>query len=173
MPSRPRRDMTWRRMRAGLRDRWVVLRQFRRPLLLFLVVVFATALLYRALTGVAQAEHPTIAVPSIEEAFYVTLSLIFLSAVIPFPDIWYLDIFFFAMPVIGLAVLGTGVANLGVLLFNKSARGKEWEVALASTFSNHVIVVGLGKLGYRIVVQLLEFGQDVVAVELDEIGRAH
>jgi Trk K+ transport system NAD-binding subunit len=38
---------------------------------------------------------------------------------------------------------------------------------LASTFSNHVIVVGLGKLGYLIVLQLLEFGQDVAAIELD------
>jgi len=160
--------MTWRRIRAGLRDTWVVLRQFRRPLLIFFGVVVAAALLYRALASAAHTSDPAIDVPSFMEAFYLMLSMIFLQAnVSQFPELWYLEVFFFAMPVIGLALLGTGVANLGVLLFDKSARGKEWEAALASTFANHIIVVGLGKLGFRVVQQLLEFGQDVVAVELD------
>ncbi|HJW83186.1 MAG TPA: NAD-binding protein [Anaerolineae bacterium] len=168
MASRPRRHMTWRRIRAGLRDTWIVLRQFRRPLLIFFGVVVAAALLYRALAAAAHMSDPAIDVPSFMEAFYLMLSMIFLQAnVSQFPELWYLEVFFFAMPVVGLALLGTGVANLGVLLFNKSARGKEWEAALASTFANHIIVVGLGKLGFRVVQQLLECGQDVVAVELD------
>jgi Trk K+ transport system NAD-binding subunit len=167
MLPRSRRHIVWRRFRAGIRDTWVVLRQFRRPLLIFFVVMFAAAVLYRGLTGLAQTSNSAIRQPSIMEAFYLMLSMIFLQANVEFPDVWYLEVFFFVMPVIGIALLGTGVANLGVLLFNKSARGKEWEVALASTFSNHVIVVGLGKLGYRVVQQLLEFGQGVVAMELD------
>ena len=69
------------------------------------------------------------------------------------------------MPVIGIMLLSAGAANLGVKLFNKSARGQDWEVALASMYSDHIIVCGLGKLGYRVTLQLLEFGQSVVAIE--------
>ncbi len=167
MASHARNRMMWRRFRANLRDARVVLREFRGSLLFFVAVLFGAALLYRTLAIVAQASIPAVQVPSLVESVYLMLSMIFLQANVDFPEPWYLEIFFFAMPVIGLALLGTGVANLGALLFNKSARGREWEASLASTFSNHVILVGLGKLGYRIVQQLLDFGQEVVAVELD------
>ena len=105
--------------------------------------------------------------PSPVEAMFLVLSMIFLQANVSFPDQWYLQIFFFIMPVIGIAMLSAGVANLGVKLFNKSERGQDWEVALASTFSDHVIVCGVGKLGYRVVLQLLKFGQSVVAIDQD------
>jgi len=39
---------------------------------------------------------------------------------------------------------------------------------LASIYSDHVIVCGVGKLGYRVILQLLKFGQAVVAIEQDE-----
>jgi hypothetical protein len=81
------------------------------------------------------------------EAIFLVLAMIFLQANTPFPDPWYLQMFFFIMPVVGLAWLGAGAANLGVKLFNRSARGQEWEVALASLYSDHVIVCGVGKLG--------------------------
>ncbi len=167
MASRLRTHSTRRRVRAGLRDTWVVLREFRGPIFVFLLVLVGAAVLYRVLALAARAQDPAVDAPSIPESIYLMLSMIFLQAGAEFPEPWYLEIFFFAMPVIGLALLGSGVANLGVLLFNKSARGSAWEAALASTFSNHVIVVGLGKLGYRIVQQLLDFGQDVVAVEVE------
>jgi Trk K+ transport system NAD-binding subunit len=167
MFTRSRRHSLWRRVRATARDTRVVLREFSRPLLLFVLVLVAAALLFRALAALAHSSDPSIDVPSFVEALYLMLSMIFLQANVDFPEPWYLEIFFFAMPITGLALLGTGVANLGALLFNKTARGKEWEAALASTLSNHVIVVGLGKLGFRIVQQLLDFGQSVVAIELD------
>lgn len=162
-----RRQLTWRRFRANIRDTQLVLREFRGALFLFVAVLLASAVLYRSLALLAQSTGSELRVPSFVESVFLILSMIFLQANVDFPEPWYLEIFFFAMPILGLALLGSGVANVGVLLFNKSARGKEWEAALASTYSNHVIVVGLGKLGYRIVQQLLEFGQDVVAVELD------
>ena len=162
-----RNRLSWRRLRASIRDTQVVLREFRGALFLFVLVLALAALLYRSLALLAQSSGSDLHVPSFVESLFLILSMIFLQANVDFPEPWYLEIFFFAMPMIGLALLGSGVANVGVLLFNKSARGKEWEAALASTYSNHVIVVGLGKLGYRVVQQLLNFGQDVVAVELD------
>ncbi|HEX2999081.1 MAG TPA: NAD-binding protein, partial [Armatimonadota bacterium] len=43
-----------------------------------------------------------------------------------------------------------------------------WEWWAATTYANHVIVCGVGRLGYRIIQQLLECGEEVVAVERDK-----
>jgi Trk K+ transport system NAD-binding subunit len=145
------------------RDFRVLVRAFSRPLLLFLGTLIFFGLLYWFLADISPLEDK----PGPVESIFLVLSMIFLQANTTFPEPFYLQIFFFIMPIIGIILLSAGAANLGVKLFNKSARGQDWEVALASTHSDHVIVCGLGKLGYRVTLQLLEFGQAVVAVERD------
>jgi Trk K+ transport system NAD-binding subunit len=94
------------------------------------------------------------------------MTLAFFQPAVPFPSEWYLQIFFFIMPVVGLGILAQGMTEFGVMLFNRRARGKEWEMAVASTYNHHVVLVGLGHLGFRVVKQLIELGQDVVVIEL-------
>jgi Trk K+ transport system NAD-binding subunit len=53
------------------------------------------------------------------------------------------------------------------MLFNRRARSKEWEMAVASTFSDHTILVGLGHLGYRVVQNLHSMEEPVVVIELN------
>ena len=65
----------------------------------------------------------------------------------------------------------TGLFRFGSALLNKQERGQKWQVAMASTYKGHVIVCGLGKLGYRVILELLEFGREVVGIELDANGR--
>ncbi len=155
---------SWRRtLTVNWRDFRVLLRAFRRPLLLIFGTIIFFGLLYWQLSLLAHVPDP----PSPAEAIFIVLAMIFLQANVPFPDPWYLQTFFFIMPIIGIAMLSAGAANLGVKLFNRTARGQEWEVALATMFSDHVIVCGVGKLGYRVTKQLLEFGQQVVAIEQD------
>ncbi len=153
-----------RTLKKNWRDTRVLLRAFSRPILVFFALVGIFGLAYWQLALLADVQDP----PSAVEAIFLVLAMIFLQANTPFPDPWYLQMFFFIMPVVGLAWLGAGAANLGVKLFNRSARGQEWEVALASLYSDHVIVCGVGKLGYRVILQLLKFGQAVVAIEQDE-----
>ncbi len=153
-----------RALKKNWRDTRVLLRAFSRPILVFFALITIFGLAYWQLALWAGVQDP----PSAVEAIFLVLAMIFLQANVPFPDPWYLQIFFFIMPVIGLAWLGAGAANLGVKLFNRSARGQEWEVALASLYTDHVIVCGVGKLGYRVILQLLKFGQAVVAIEQDE-----
>lgn len=40
-------------------------------------------------------------------------------------------------------------------------------MAVASTLKDHIILLGLGQLGYRVVGQLVEFKQDVVVIDLN------
>jgi Trk K+ transport system NAD-binding subunit len=152
---------TLRKIRASWRDTLLLLREFRWPLLWFALAMLASGWLYFALArGSAGAPG------SLAEAVYLTITLTFLQANTPFPAAWYLQAFFFLMPVIGISILAQGLTDFGILLFNRRKRGKEWEMAVASTFSNHVVLVGLGHLGYRVVKTLRDLEQEVVAIEL-------
>lgn len=100
------------------------------------------------------------------EAIYLVLALTFLQPLGDFPNAWYLQIFYFLMPIIGIGILAQGLTDFGIVLFNRRARSKEWEMAVASTFSNHIVLVGLGHLGFRVAKQLCELDQDVAAIEI-------
>jgi len=149
---------------ANLRDIWVLLREFRLTLILFAALIAVGALVFRQFYVNPETGKGL----GLTEAFYTVFYLIFVQPTIPFPEPWYLQALFFLVPILGLGLLGEGVVRFGVLLFNKQARLEEWQVALASTYSNHVVVCGVGRLGYRIVEQLLACGEEVVAVELDQ-----
>src|SRR5688500_15259303 len=130
----------------NVRETLVLLRQFRGVLLLFSLTVIGGGWLYFILSQSTQETHPT----SLPEAVFLVLSMTFLQANAEFPGVWYLQIFFFVMPALGLSILSQGAADFGVLLFNRRARGEAWQVAVAETFHDHIVVVGLGHLGFRI-----------------------
>ena len=86
--------------------------------------------------------------------------MIFFQPTLEFPRSSWLEFLYFVIPIVGLGVLADGVMRFGVMLFNKRARKEEWQVALASTFRHHVVVCGLGKVGFRAVRQILDFGAE-------------
>jgi Trk K+ transport system NAD-binding subunit len=99
------------------------------------------------------------------EAIFIIWSSILLYSVEGFPDHPALQLFHFLMPLVGLFIFARGLADFGSLLFNRRARGKEWEAAVASTMKNHIVLIGLGHLGFRIVQQLHKMGKTVVCIE--------
>jgi Trk K+ transport system NAD-binding subunit len=105
-------------------------------------------------------------VNSITEAIYIVLTSAFLQPVGEFPKFFALQLFHFVMPVIGLIILAQGLADFGSLLFNRRARNKEWEMAVASTMNKHIVLIGLGHLGFRVAQKLHEMGENVAVVEL-------
>jgi hypothetical protein len=90
----------WHRtLRAQLRDARVLLQESRSSLVLFLLVIVVGALVLRLLYL-----HPTTGEhPPMGEALYAALSLVFFNSVLPYPNEWYLQIIFFAIPILGLA----------------------------------------------------------------------
>jgi Trk K+ transport system NAD-binding subunit len=159
-----RRTPRWyQSLTANVRDTLVLFGQFRASLVAFSLLTIGGGWLYFTLAQRIQEAHPD----TLAEGIFLVLSMIFLQANADFPDVWYLQIFFFLMPVLGLGVLSRGAADFGALLFNRRARGEAWQVAVAATYSNHIVVVGLGHLGFRIARALHELGEDFVAVELD------
>jgi Trk K+ transport system NAD-binding subunit len=108
--------------------------------------------------------HP---VHSLTEAIYIVLTAAFLQPVGEFPKFFVLQLFHFVMPVIGLIILAQGLADFGSLLFNRRARNKEWEMAVASTMNKHIVLIGLGHLGFRVAQRLHEMGENIAVIELN------
>lgn len=155
--------LSWKRyVLAYWRDVRVLLRQFYIPLLLLLFSVLVGGLIFDLLYSGTAVKDLTYS-----EAVYAIFTMIFIGESVPFPRQWYLQVFYFVMPIVGLAIIVQGVISFGVMLFNKSARGGEWQVAIASTYKDHVVVAGIGRLGYRIVQELVSFGEEVVGIEID------
>jgi voltage-gated potassium channel len=150
----------WRKLYANWRDTIILIRQFRWPLLFFCLVMIGGGLSFYWLA--IQAGEPVL---NWFEAIYIVLGLTFLQPLGDFPKTWYLEIYYFIMPVIGIGLLAQGAAEFGVAFFNRRTRNKEWEMAVASTFNHHIILVGLGHLGFRVVAHLHQMDQDVVVVE--------
>jgi voltage-gated potassium channel len=157
-----RRSHRLRHFRASLRDTWLLFREFGWPLLLFVAAITGGGSLYYVLS-----RNTSESVGNLAEGIYHVLGLTFLQSSKTFPKTWYLGIFYFVMPVIGLGIFAQGIADFSVLFFNRRSRGKEWEMAVASTFNDHIILVGLGHLGFRVVRDLHRMDQDVVVLELN------
>jgi Trk K+ transport system NAD-binding subunit len=145
------------------------LRESRTSLILFLIILIGGAFIFRLF----YTYPDTLQHPSFGEALYATFAMVFLEfeTVLTYPDEWYLQILFFVIPVLGLAAIADGVLRFGTALTNKQARGQKWQVAMASTYSDHVIICGMGKVGFRVALELLKFGREVVAIEPDTDGR--
>ena len=143
------------------RETFILLKEFRRPVLIFIIAIFGLGILYHYIAR--QAGEPVYSLP---EAVYLMLTLAFLQPSGGFPHNPILQIFYFLLPVIGVITQAQGLAEFGVMLFNRRARSKEWEMAVSSTYNKHTILVGLGHLGYRVVEQLHAMQEQVVVIEL-------
>ena len=158
----------WHRtIRAELRDIRVLLGESRTSLILFIVILVGGALLFYYADRYRGADPPL----DFGQALYGTFSLIFFNPYLEFPEYWFLRVLYCLIPILGLAAVVDGVLRFGVALVSKRDRGQKWQVAMASTYDNHVIVCGIGRVGYRVILELLRYGRDVVAIEPDPEGR--
>lgn len=150
-----------KKIRAAWRDSIILLKEFAWPLFLFGLVVIGGGILYYNISS--QLGEP---VDTLGEAVYLVLGLIFLQPTIDFPHDWHLQLFFFLIPLLGITAIAQGVIEFSALFFNRRQRSKEWEMAVASTFNKHIILVGLGHLGFQVIQNLIAMDLDVVVIEL-------
>ncbi len=99
------------------------------------------------------------------EACYAIFMLIFLESYLNFPEEWYLQPLFFLLPVVGFGAVADSLVRLAYLTFSSKQRLPEWQRMVASLYRHHVVVVGVGKVGYEIIKGLLALREPVIAVE--------
>lgn len=157
-----------RALRAQMRDAYVLLQESGSALLLFIALVIGGAILFYFFYTDPVNGQPI----EFAEALYGTFALLFFQDALTFPHHqWYLQVLYFIIPILGLIVVADGVIRFGVALTNKKERGQKWQIAMASTYHNHIIVCGMGKVGFRVTRELLKLGQEVVAIEIQPDGR--
>lgn len=99
------------------------------------------------------------------EACYSVFLLIFLEPYLDFPDEWFLQPLFFLLPVVGLGAVVDSLIRLGYLTFTRKSQLPEWQRMMASLYRDHLIVVGVGKVGYQIIKGILALREPVVVIE--------
>ncbi|MYD08948.1 MAG: hypothetical protein F4X02_02795 [Chloroflexi bacterium] len=165
--GRPSRQL--RILRVGWHDTRALIREFRRPLLIFLLAVFVGGYIYMKLNNDFSDNTPLDYV----DMPYIMLALMVLEASIEVPDEPYLIIFWYIQPLLAVYIVGRGAADFLRLFINREERRSAWEAAVASTFKRHIIVVGIGHTGMRIARELTQMGFEVVAVDLGVSKEAH
>ena len=99
------------------------------------------------------------------EAFFYSLNLITLNAgPADAPQPIWLQAVTFVVFIVGLLSLAGGATQIIQLMSDP----KERQLALASTLSDHIIICGVGRVGYRVISELLEFGEKVVAINASQ-----
>jgi Trk K+ transport system NAD-binding subunit len=142
-------------LRANIYDLGVLLRDAVYAIIGFLIITTFGALYMNAFTD----RHGAAAV-------YESLKLLIFQSSVPLPANDPIgDLLFFAAPIIGIVLVTQGVISFGRRLVDKSSRRELWQVSLARTFHNHVIVCGLGRVGLRVATHLIEAGYEVVVIQ--------
>jgi voltage-gated potassium channel len=160
--SRPRRGV-----RTFALYFWTIARGFRTTLTILAVALLVGTLLYRITPHAAYGGHPP---PLIVCAFSAWLAL-FAQPVLSPPETWYLAVLGGVYPLLGFGLVGEGIVRLGVLMISRARGEKEWMKVMASTYRDHIVLCGLGHLGYRILGALLATNARVVGIEKQPDAR--
>jgi voltage-gated potassium channel len=158
--------------RIGLRYSLGLLREFRWTLLGLTVALILGAGLYTSAPASAFASAP----PELPGWQLLVAWMNLFGEPMVTPQVWYLAAVQALFPLIGFVLIGEGIIRLGILMFSRRLGEKEWMTVMASTFRDHIIICGLGHLGYRLLGQLQTRAQEVVVIERDPacgfLGRA-
>jgi voltage-gated potassium channel len=140
-----------------------LLREFRSTLLALAAVLTVGALLYALAPPPAFSEPP----PSYRGWPVLAAWMNLFGNDLVEPRVWYLAVVQALFPLLGFGLIGEGIVRLGMLTLSRRLGEKQWMTVMASTFRDHIIICGLGHLGFRLLGQLSERAGEVVVIERD------
>jgi voltage-gated potassium channel len=158
--ARRRVGRGWRLLRAVYHNALTIWNEFRQPIVILLITLLGGGWIYGELWVRAGHERlPFIDLP------YTLFALMFINPPGEVPREPELVVFWYAMPAIAAYTAGRGILDFVRLFFNPAEDHTTWEEAVASTYNNHVIVLGVGHLGTRVIRSLVDMGFEVVAID--------
>jgi Trk K+ transport system NAD-binding subunit len=157
----------YRRLRTGALYVRALAYEFRWTLLGLAVVLWLGTALYLKTPGEFDEKHPR----TLLNALFATWMAMLAQPINAPPTTWYLNLLCGFYPVVGFVLIGEGVVRLALLMASKRRGEKEWMRVMASTYRDHVVVCGLGRLGIRVLEELQSAGTSVLGIEKDENGR--
>lgn len=106
--------------------------------------------------------------PDLGEAVWTLWALLVFGPNDPLPHSTIARAVFWVTPIAGLFLLVQGVFKIGASLFDLARRREVWTSIMTDMMSGHVIVCGVGHVGYRVIEELHRIGEEIVAIEQDE-----
>jgi voltage-gated potassium channel len=73
-------------------------------------------------------------------------------------------------PLVGVVLVAQGLVKVGSTVFEKDARRELWSTIMTDQMRGHIVVCGLGHVGYRVVEELRRLGEEIVGLESDADG---
>ncbi|MBN2194293.1 MAG: NAD-binding protein [Polyangiaceae bacterium] len=132
-------------------------------LVVFVVLLLVGGLLFR--------HYEPDRVSSYVQAVYFSLSLVFGEPPEEFPSVVVLQALFFVLPLLGLTVLIESVVEVANVLRDRRSNDRVWSEIMAESLSNHVVLVGLGRVGYRTYRALHGLGVPLVVIDVNKDGE--
>lgn len=160
MPDR-RRERLPRRLFA---EAWFFLRGLRvlvRPTLGLLVTGTLGATLLHLRGAAAVGAEP----PTWGESFFASYALLMGEVGVELPMDPVAAAVLYLQPLVGILFLAEGVIKLGFTVFSKDDNTEAWVSILARSSHHHIILCGLGNVGYRILEELMRLGEQVFVIE--------
>jgi voltage-gated potassium channel len=153
---------------GGLRWRlfreWCLVRALGRRLRLRLLVLTTVLLLGGSVFYLTQSDSSG----SFLDATYSAFGLVFGDHPASLPKHWLLRVMHFVLPVVGLGVVLEGIVEIAAVVRDRRLNERAWSIVMAESLSDHVILVGLGRVGYRTYLTLNRLGIPVVVIDFDE-----
>lgn len=114
-------------------------------------------------------------ISSIKSLFAVINMTFFQLTYADMPTNSYLDVFPVIVPLVGLplfSLFGLRIIKIIRIFFVRRERGPEWQEALVqSTITNHIVICGLGRVGYRVARRLaFDYGKPLVGINDTQSG---
>jgi len=146
---------------------WALVREFRWTLAaLVCAVMFATFCYWITPHDALGGRRPTFLM-----SWYGGWMALLAQPLFNPPQTWYLTLLCGFYPILGAVIIGEGVVRLALLMMSRRRGEKEWARVMASTYRDHVVLCGLGHLGFRVLEQLVRADVDVIALEKRRSGK--
>jgi len=166
-PSAPNVDLQLPPMIGRRQRRRAFMLYMRRPARQFLPT-FCLLVATLALGTAVFAVFGDAPAPDLAESFIVTAHLLFGNTLNPVPAHPLARALYLVLPLVGVLAILDAIIRFSYHLMRRDEASREWNTAMALTLENHVILIGLGKVGLRILQQLHRLGEQVVVLEKDE-----
>ena len=102
---------------------------------------------------------------SFGKALHHVYFLLFGQPSLDYVEDWVLELLNIVIPPLGLVTVVDGVVRFSYLFNARRRADREWIEVLAESLKGHVVVCGAGRVGYRVTLELLKLGREVVVVE--------
>jgi voltage-gated potassium channel len=73
-------------------------------------------------------------------------------------------------PLVGVVLVAQGLVKVGSTVFERDSRREIWDSIMTDQMRGHIVVCGLGHVGYRVVEELRRLGEEIVGLESNAEG---